>query len=145
MQRSVIAVATMLGLVVMTMPLIFAVKGWGAWQSLPRDIYAPYQQRILGVRPSRFWVAIMAVSLVTDLFKYVWLKSVVDFLSLITLIFMGFLLAAHLRRSGKLLEKGQTIDGRLLRFAKYTFGWCATLLLLILSSSLVSLISKSSR
>jgi hypothetical protein len=135
-----ITIASMLGIAMMSMPLIFAFKGYGAWQSLSRDIYAPYKQRIFGIRPGVYWCSIAVVNLVADWFKPLLGKSCVDFVSVVSLVVSAFLLATHLRWSGKLLGKGQALDGRLLRFAKYTFGWCAALLILILSFSLLNLL-----
>jgi hypothetical protein len=50
-----IAIAAMLGIVMMSLPLILGVKGCDSWKSLPRDVYAPYEQRIFGIRPGIYW------------------------------------------------------------------------------------------
>jgi hypothetical protein len=131
LNASLIAIAAMLGVIVLTFPVILALWGWEAWQVLPREIYAREPQRVLGLRPFYLWIAICILGLVEDVFG--WLHWSVPYGVAVAagVIVLTVLLVTHLVWGIRIVRRGAGVDGRLRRFARYALWGSASGILIV--------------
>ena len=129
---TLIAIAGMACVALMTLPLIGGLSGWAAWQAVPREVYAGEQQQVFRLRPSVLWVVFGVVSFLARSFEWLhwpYVRTIVEGLSTALL---GVLLLAHFIWAFRLLRRGVSVDGRLRHFARYVaWGSAAGILLLI--------------
>lgn len=128
---SLMAVVAMASVIAMALPLILAVKGWAAWEAIPRDVYARERMTIFRLRPLALWSVFGIVSLVGRVCEWLHSPAGDDLVEGLLPGMMGLLLTAHLLRSLRLLRRGAAVDKRLRVFARYTMVGAAFGLLVL--------------
>lgn len=127
----------MLGIALMTIPLIVAMKGWEAWQALPKEVYAQERQQIIGLRPITMWVGLALLAGFADISEWLYWPLTHAATQSLGFGIIGVILSFHLIWAIRLLRRRSNIDPRLSLFARYTAGGSAIALLLLIAGTIV--------
>jgi hypothetical protein len=136
---TLVAIAAMLGVTVITLPYIFVLWGWEAWQTVPREVYKREGQRLFRLRPSQFWIAAGVLGCVTDIFGWLHWAMPARASTGATLVLFVVLLVSHLRWAVRVLRRGPDAEDSLRRFAGYTLWGSITGLFLLAGCLVLSL------
>ena len=130
---TLVAIAAMAGVAVVSLPLIAALSGLAAWQAIPREVYAREQQSLLRLRPTVFWVVLGVVGSVARACEWVHWANAERLLDGFNTAMLGAVLIAHFIWAFRLLRRTAGVDIRLRRFARYV-AWGAAIGILVLVS-----------
>jgi hypothetical protein len=130
-KASLMAMVAMASVIAMALPLIFAVKGRAAWETIPPDVYARERMTIFRLRPLALWGVLGIVGLVGRACEWLHWQTGGDVVEGMMAGMLGLLLTAHLIWSFRLLRRGASVDKRLRLFARYTMAGAAAGLLVL--------------
>lgn len=117
-----IAIIAMALVVVWTLPLIFAIRGWDAWRAIPSDVYARERMSLFRLRPFVLWVAFGVASYLGSVCQWLHWQMAYEIVDGLSLGLLALLLTAHLIWSYRLLRSDESVDSNLRRFTRYVIG-----------------------
>lgn len=136
LEVALIAIVAMVGVALMTLPVIFFIKAKDAWQNIPREVYAPHQQRLAGIRPIYFWIAYAMLNQIGKAFEWLGWPLAERIAEDISLVVFAVVVIYYLIWATRIVRSRADIDTRLTHFARYVI-WASALSLLVVGFCLV--------
>jgi len=137
---TLIAIGTMLLVGLIVLPYIFAIKGWGAWREIPREVYNQQPQRIFGFRPIGFWIASAILGQMGDFFKWLTWPMAHDVAKAASFVIFLMVLFSHLVWAIR-IRSDVNADSRVRHFARYAL-WGSAVGLFLMAATCVSMVER---
>src|SRR5215475_13288388 len=81
-------------IVLLALPLIFALNGWDAWRAIPPNVYARERMELFRLRPQVLWVALGVVGFLARLCQWFHWRMAYDIVDGLSVGLLGLLLTA---------------------------------------------------
>jgi hypothetical protein len=128
---TLLAIGAPLVILLMAVPMILLIKGWGAWRDVPREIYDSHRQRLLGLQPTSFWMAAALIGQGGRIFEWFEWQSTRQITDDVSLAIIAVVLVYELLWAVRIVRSRVGIDVRLVRFARYALWGSAVYLLAV--------------